>query len=127
MSYWQHIIEEVTRKDQVRRVRNTSCATTYRQADTTTPRQIERYYIIPDIQHLYLTRQEAFCMLYIIQGYTMKATAKKLSLSPRTVEFYFKRIREKFSCKTRAELLTILAKHNTLAKLQQALPIEENE
>jgi len=121
MSYWQHIIEEVTQKDQARRVRNTSCGTTHQETYTKVSRKIERYYITPDRQSWYLTRQEALCMLYILQGYTMKATAKELSLSPRTIEFYFKRIREKFGCKTRTELLTILAAHDTLAKLQQLL------
>lgn len=120
MSYWQHIIEEVTQKDQARRVRNTSCGEAHQEAYTKVSRKIERYYLTEDTNQWYLTRQEALCMLYILQGYTMKATAKELALSPRTVEFYFKRIREKFGCKTRTELLTILAEHNTLAKLQQA-------
>ena len=119
MSYWQHIIEEVTQKDQERRVRNTNCTNTSSVAHIKSPRKVARYYITPPPQSLYLTHQEALCMLYILQGYTMKATAEQLSLSPRTVEFYFKRIREKFGCKTRTQLLTILAEHNALAKLQQ--------
>ena len=57
---------------------------------------------------LYLTQREADCIYYLIQGLTIKQTAVELLLSPRTVEFYLKRIKEKFGGKNKKELLAFI-------------------
>lgn len=57
---------------------------------------------------LYLTHREAECMHWMLQGRTMKDIAKVLKLSPRTVEYYIKRLKDRWGCKSKKELLTLL-------------------
>ena len=53
----------------------------------------------------YLTQREAECVTLAIQGLTMKKIAEQLSLSPRTIEYYLKRIKERMGVKNKKELL----------------------
>lgn len=71
-------------------------------------------------KELYLTHREAGCLYYIYKGYTMKATAKTLNLSHRTVEFYFKRVKHKFRCNSRNELMIFLQEHDFMTKVADA-------
>lgn len=57
---------------------------------------------------LYLTPREAQCMRLIREGHTMKETAASLKLSPRTVEYYLMRLKERWSCRSKKELLVLL-------------------
>jgi DNA-binding CsgD family transcriptional regulator len=56
-------------------------------------------------QKLYLTQREADCIYFLSQGMTIKKTAVELILSPRTVEFYLQRIKEKFKQPNKKSLL----------------------
>ena len=56
----------------------------------------------------YLTGRELQCITGFMDGMTIKAVANSLSLSPRTVEFYLKRIKDRFGCRTKVELLNLL-------------------
>tara|TARA_B100000424_G_C22593010_1_gene332155 strand:- start:37 stop:447 length:411 start_codon:yes stop_codon:yes gene_type:complete len=53
----------------------------------------------------YLTQREAECAYYLCQGLTMKRIAHCLALSPRTVEFYIKRMREKLNVVNKSHLI----------------------
>ena len=53
----------------------------------------------------YLTQREAECMMLLLQGMTMKGIGQQLELSPRTVEYYLKRIKERIGCRTKKELI----------------------
>ena len=55
---------------------------------------------------VYLTGREVECLTHFVWGQTLKVTAKLLSLSPRTVEFYNKRIKQKLRCSSKSELIT---------------------
>lgn len=57
---------------------------------------------------LYLTHREAECMHWMLRGCTMKNIASKLHLSPRTIEYYLKRLKERWGCKSKKELLFML-------------------
>jgi len=65
-----------------------------------------RYYL-PSKAHksIYLTPRETDCVIYLLQGNTMRKTAKILGLSNRTVEFYMAKIKKKFACRSKAELI----------------------
>lgn len=54
--------------------------------------------------HHYLTEREAQCVALLLIGKTAKEIAKKLSLSPRSVEYYIESVKNKFSFNTRNEL-----------------------
>ena len=54
---------------------------------------------------LYLTQREAECIYYLARGLTIVATAHKLELSPRTVEFYLKKVKEKLNIKKKSHLV----------------------
>lgn len=61
---------------------------------------------------LYLTHREAECIKLMLTGKTMKAIADQLSLSPRTVEYYIKRLKERWKCKNKKELLALLQRQD---------------
>jgi len=54
---------------------------------------------------IYLTRREAECMRYFLQGKTIVGAAEQLNLSPRTVEFYVKNMKIKLDCATKDDLV----------------------
>lgn len=57
---------------------------------------IKRYYLSP--QHdLYLTKQQALCAFYTIQGFTVKETARVLDISFRTVEEHLNAVKNKIA------------------------------
>lgn len=53
-----------------------------------------------------LSNRERQCLKYLLEGKTAKETADSLSLSPRTVEFYFENIKRKLNCWSKRELFT---------------------
>lgn len=54
-----------------------------------------------------LTARENDCLKHYQLGYTAKETARILSLSPRTVEEYLDKVKFKYGCKYKRELLRI--------------------
>jgi len=65
----------------------------------------QMYYFDPPYQSVHFTRREAQCMVHFLQGKTVVDTAKELRLSPRTVEYYVKNMRQKMQCKTKQDLV----------------------
>lgn len=53
-----------------------------------------------------LTKQQARCLYYLVQGMTTKQIAKQLGISPKTVEYHFCAVKAKLHCSTRLELFT---------------------
>lgn len=53
----------------------------------------------------YLTRREAQCIFHALDDLTIEETAHAMCLSPRTIEFYLKRIRHKLNCQRKKELV----------------------
>jgi DNA-binding CsgD family transcriptional regulator len=52
-----------------------------------------------------LSPRESQCLFYLIRSWSAKTIAKRLQLSPKTVEYYINRLKLKFSCKSRADLI----------------------
>ncbi len=53
----------------------------------------------------HLSAREMECLFYLLRGQAVKAIAQVLQLSSRTVESYFERIKYKFHCLSKAELI----------------------
>lgn len=54
-----------------------------------------------------LTQREIECLSYIAHGFTMKMIAKKLNISPRTVEQHLRNLKEKFELNTKGQLVEL--------------------
>lgn len=83
-------------------------------------------YPFSDDGALYLTQREADCIYFLIQGLTIRETAEELLLSPRTVEFYLKRIKDKFKQPNKKQLLMTLQASPYFGCYYQALDDEFN-
>ena len=84
-------------------------------------------YLFSDDGKLYLTQREADCIYFLVQGKTIKDTAEELLLSPRTVEFYLKRIKDKFNQPNKKTLLATLQNSPYFHAFYQALDTEFND
>ena len=116
MLYWQRVVEEVTNKTSRQRCWVTTESSAQNMESNKRKRTSKRYYFSDSNSKLYLTHREAGCMSYIIQGMTIKETAKQLGLSHRTVEFYLKRIKIKLNCNNRHNLIELLNNEGFIAK-----------
>lgn len=56
--------------------------------------------------HDKLSRQELLCLSYLTRGYGQKEIASILKIAPRTVEFHFKQIKDKFNNPPKSKLVT---------------------
>lgn len=54
---------------------------------------------------LLLSKQQKYCLCYLVRGMTYKQIAAKLQLSSKTVEHYLNRVKVKMNCKSRADLV----------------------
>lgn len=61
-----------------------------------------------------LSKRESECLFFFSQGRTMKETAERMELSPRTVETHINNMKHKFNCHTRGELLSKFSTVKTL-------------
>lgn len=52
-----------------------------------------------------VTKREKECLDYLMKGLTAKHIARKLNLSPRTIEFYIENMKKKFDCSNRTQLI----------------------
>lgn len=68
---------------------------------------------------LYFTFREAQCMAQIMRGKTIKSTAHYLGLSPRTVEYYLKNMKSKLKCRTKSELMQIIADSDFMKEVRE--------
>lgn len=62
---------------------------------------------LPTTQEYSLSPQESLCLRLLKKGYTYKRIGLKLGLSPRTVETYLTRIKEKTGATSKDHLLTL--------------------
>lgn len=118
MQYWEQLLHEVQNKERGYRY---TLNPAYDSLETKVKRQIYlRKYFLDRERGLYLTHREAGCLYYIYKGHTIRSTARELSLSPRTVEFYLQRVKYKFNCRSRDELMLFLQEHDFMVKVAGA-------
>lgn len=65
----------------------------------------QRYALGPPLDDQYFTYREAQCMVLFINGKTVDKVAERLSLSPRTVEYYLNNMKSKLKCRSKSELI----------------------
>ena len=69
-------------------------------------------------ENSYLTRREAECVYFLLQGLTFKQIGKQLGLSHRTIEFYLKNLKIRMGYKDRHQLLAAIKQSQCLNQLQ---------
>ncbi len=52
-----------------------------------------------------LSKRQVECLKWLIRGMTIKQIAKKLILSPKTVEHYIEALKKRLNCKSRSDLI----------------------
>jgi len=115
--YWQAVLKEVlNRSSQPCLFTNIKNKTEFPPPEKKPPRfdLSKAYQLGGKYSGIYLTRREAECMLYLIRGKTVAMIADDLKLSPRTVEFYVKNLKDKMHCKNRPELIDKMLHSNFL-------------
>lgn len=65
-------------------------------------------------EDIYLTKREAECLHYLSQGKTLKEIGRSLDLSPKTIEFYIRNIKEKSGYSSKSELLGQYSKNKSI-------------
>jgi DNA-binding CsgD family transcriptional regulator len=73
---------------------------------------IERFFIPNCDNDLYLTKREAECASYMLDGATAKQIGKVLGISYRTVESHFNQMKEKLQCSSKEQLVDFLVDSN---------------
>ncbi|HSW68979.1 MAG TPA: LuxR C-terminal-related transcriptional regulator [Gammaproteobacteria bacterium] len=73
---------------------------------------IERFFIPNCETNVYLTKREAECAAYMLDGATAKQIGKLLSISYRTVESHLNQIKEKMNCTSKEKLIDFLLSSN---------------
>ena len=111
--YWQSVINEILNQHaEDYPFHYTSIHERHREENpsskTARIREKPVKHILNEEKGWYLTGRELQCIQGFINGLTIKAVAETLTLSPRTVEFYLKRIKDRFNCRTKRELLIIM-------------------
>ncbi|MBT4879889.1 MAG: helix-turn-helix transcriptional regulator [Alphaproteobacteria bacterium] len=66
-----------------------------------------RYYLKNQFNSSYLTKREVECLQHLATGKIVKEVAQSLNLSPRTVDFYLKNIKEKTGCRSKSQLISL--------------------
>ncbi len=79
----------------------------YNSEDSTTRLPSKQYYLKKPWEEIYLTQREAECVQLCLMGKSMKQVGVDLDLSPRTIEFYLKNIKEKMGIRKKSELLSV--------------------
>lgn len=57
-----------------------------------------------------LSQREAECLFYMVRGKTVKKIAEILGISDRTVETYTERLKNKFNCHSKSDLIEVAIK-----------------
>jgi hypothetical protein len=79
--------------------------------------QVSRYFLLNESDNLYLTKKQADCAQLLAKGDTSKHIAKKMNISPRTVEGYILDIKNKLQeslnkTLTRQQIMQVLRYSN---------------
>ena len=67
------------------------------------------YWLGPKYEGIYFSHREAECMVQLLKGKTVHKVAETVKLSPRTIEYYLKNMKAKVGCRTKFELVEIVA------------------
>lgn len=100
--FWEQVLAEVLNK------KNNNGFLQNQEQSFKKPKCIKNYFLGKKLKNLYLTKREAECMLLLLKGKTINGIAIILNLSPRTIEFYLKKMKIKLNCRTKFELIELI-------------------
>ena len=110
--YWEMVLDEVLNKHSRENFRftniNISKKSAKRHLKSKQKRRCSMYTLGKQFQDIYFSKREAECMVYLLKGKSIKAVAKRLNLSPRTVEYYIENMKKKLDCKTKFDLIDLV-------------------
>lgn len=78
----------------------------------------ERIFLDGESQDIFLTPIESQCLKLILEGNKYKAISDIMARSPRTIESYAAKIKEKFGVRTKTDLLLFCSRNHILDKLE---------
>lgn len=115
MPYWHAVLLEVLNRDNkayVFRYTNVGPAQILEAQERCSIEKEEQknYYLGACFPEVYLTPREAECMVHLLAGKTNAKTARSMGLSPRTIEFYIKNMRDKLRSRNKAALIAAVRK-----------------
>ncbi len=115
MKYWDSILAEVLNRDDEstkfvytnlgKRKKKHKCVHEATSSGGQKKQEPKAYPLGEKYGKNYFTRREAQCMMQLLHGKTFKLTAEALNLSPRTVEYYVKNMKDKLGCRTKPQLI----------------------
>lgn len=82
-------------------------------------RDVRIYHLGGKYGDISLTNREGKCIFWLVQTHTISEAAAKMELSPRTVEFYIKRLKSKFQCKNKKTLIKTVLQTTLLQQFEK--------
>lgn len=76
------------------------------------------YSLGPKYSGITFTEQESTAILLGLEGKSIPKIAHAMNLSPRTVEYYFSKMRYKLNCRSKAELIKKVAESDFLKNVE---------
>ena len=113
-NYWDMVLDEVLNKRSTRRFTND---TKEKGSEQTKRRRLRMYILGPKFKDIYFSRREAECMAHLLRGKSAGGVAKILNLSPRTIEFYIKNMKNKLDCQSKFELIDLVGDSDFLKNI----------
>ena len=112
MSYWDLLVREVENSKNEHYFFGLSMLgdayqTIEHNEKSSKKNNFKQYPLSEPWDNVYLTQREAECVQLCLQGMSMKQVGICLGLSPRTIEFYLKNIKDKMGVKRKKELIII--------------------
>jgi DNA-binding CsgD family transcriptional regulator len=101
---WEALLKEVLKIQEQQTLSYTRHKKVPRNLDAPR-RETKKFFLGMPHNGVYFTGREAQVMIQLLQGKTLCAIAECLRLSPRTVEFYVKNMKNKLACRTKSELI----------------------
>ena len=117
MSYWRIVLDEVLNDRAVRRFTNKARQSQRRDKRAQAKCEIKVYKLGGRFKNIHFSRREAECMVEFLRGKKVNMVAEILSLSPRTIEFYLKNMKNKLGCKTKYELINLVINSDFLQEV----------
>ncbi len=126
MQYWNSVLDEVLQKDEQRAFLYTNRGRLddvfylpTALSHSKKPSRRRNYFLNHPFEDVHLTPREAETMFWVVQDYTLAATAEKMGLSSRTIEFYVKNMKAKLRCANKKEMIEKILHTNLLQQLEQ--------
>ena len=126
MTYWHSVLDEVLQKNEQRDFLYTNRG---RLEDifylpvglmrAKKPLRRRHYFLDHPFEGIYLTPPEAETMFLMMQYYTLAATAEKMMLSSRTIEFYVKNMKTKLRCANKKDMVEKILHTSLLQQLEK--------